>query len=131
MSLGLRIVGAATITLLLSGCDWLIDPAPDVIYLISEDFNGWMCVDFDVANAPALPREGKAMLVRPRAGEVLETSEKEPGWRSEVWVEAGSERRPLPKDVRSGHVISATGPNEPFQRVCHFVGTIDQEARCG
>jgi hypothetical protein len=129
MLLGFRILSA--IALLLAGCDWLIDPAPDVIYLISEDFSGWLCVDFEVENAPALPRERKAMLVRPRAGEVLETSEKRPGWRSEVWVEAGSERRPLPKDVRSGLEMSATGPNEPFQRVCRFVGTIDQEDAAG
>jgi hypothetical protein len=62
---------------------------------------------------------------------VLETSEKKPGWRTEVWVEVGSERRALPKDVRSGHEMSATGPNEPFQRVCRFVGTIDQEDAAG
>jgi hypothetical protein len=131
MLLGFRIVGAVAIALLLSGCDWLIDPAPDVIYLIPEHFSGWMCVDFEVANAPALPREGKAMVVRHRAGEVLETSEKGPGFRGEVWVEAGSARRPLPEDVRSGHQMSATGPNEPFQRVCRFVGTIDQEDASG
>ena len=131
MLLGFRIVGAGAIALLLSGCDWPIDPAPDVIYLISEDFSGWMCVDFEMENAPALPREGKAMVVRPRAGEVLETSDKRPGWCSEVWVEVGPERRPLPKDVRSRHEMSATGPNEPFQRVCRFVGTIDQEDAAG
>jgi hypothetical protein len=57
MLLGFRIVGAVAIALMLSGCDWLIDPAPDVIYLISENFSGWMCVDFEVENAPALPRQ--------------------------------------------------------------------------
>ena len=46
-------------------------------------------------------------------------------------MEVGSERRPLPKDVRSGSEMSATGPNEPFQRVCRFVGTIDQEDAAG
>ena len=127
----LRIVAAVAIALLVSACDGLIDPPPDIIYLISENFSGWMCVDFEVENAPALPREGKAMVVRPRAGEVLETSDKSPGLHSEVWVEVGSERRPLPKDVRSGDVMAATGPNEPFQRVCHFVGTIDQKDAAG
>ena len=131
MSLAFRIVCVVAIALLLSACDWLIDPAPDVVYLVSDNFSGWMCVDFEVENTPALPREGKAMVVRPSAGEVLETSEKKPGWRTEVWVEVGSERRPLPKDVRSGHEMSATGPNEPFQRVCRFVGTIDQEDAAG
>ena len=60
-----------------------------------------MCVDFDVKTAPPLPREKKALVVRPRPGVVLETSDREPGWHSEVWVEAGAERRALPKDVRS------------------------------
>jgi hypothetical protein len=131
MLLGFRIVGGVAFALLLSACDWLIDPPPDVIYLISENFSGWICVDFEVENGPALPREGRAMVVRPRAGAVLETSEQKPGWRTEVWVEVGSERRPLPKDVRSGSEMSATGPNEPFQRVCRFVGTIDQEDAAG
>jgi len=80
MLLGFRIVGGVAFALLLSACDWLIDPPPDVIYLISENFSGWICVDFEVENAPALPREGRAMVVRPRAGAVLETSEQKPGW---------------------------------------------------
>ena len=108
MFLRFRIVGAVAIALLLSGCDGLIDPPPDVIYLISEDFSGWMCVDFEVENAPALPREGKAMLVRPRAGEVLETSEKEPGWRSEVWVEVGSERSAASGGMGTGVLSEST-----------------------
>ena len=128
---GSRIVVAAAIVMMLSGCDWLVDPAPDIIYLVPEQFSGWMCVDFDVKTAPPLPRENKALVVRPRAGEVLETSDKEPGWHSEVWVEVGSERRALPKDVHSGQTMSATGPREPFQRVCRLVGTIDQQDAAG
>jgi hypothetical protein len=131
MLLSLRVVGAVAIALLLSACDRLIDPAPDIIYLVPENFSGWMCVDFEVENAPALPREGQAMVVRPRAGAVIETSEKSPGLGGEVWVEVELERRPLSEDVRSGRVMSATGRNEPFQRVCRFVGTIDQEDAAG
>lgn len=124
-------LAAAAIAMTLSGCDWPLDPEADIIYLVPEHFSGWMCVDFDVKTAPPLPREKQALVVRPRAGEVLETSDKKPGWNSEVWIEVGSERRALPEDVRSGHTMSATGPNEPFQRVCQFVGTIDQEDAAG
>jgi hypothetical protein len=52
-----RIVAAAAIAMMLSGCDWLIEPEPDIIYLVPEQFAGWMCVDFDVKTAPPLPRE--------------------------------------------------------------------------
>jgi hypothetical protein len=129
---GFRIVGLVAIALVLSGCDYLIDPSPDIIYLVPEHFSGWMCVDFDVKSAPPLPREGKALVVRPRGSDIIETSDPhDTVWYGEVWIEVGSERRALPEDVRSGLTMSATGPNEPFQRVCRFVGTIDQQDAAG
>ena len=126
-----RLVAGVAIAMMLSGCNWLFDPEADIIYLVPEHFSGWMCVDFDVKAAPPLPREKKALVVRPRPGIVLETSDKEPGWHTQMWVEVVTERRPLPNDVRSGQMMSATGPNEPFQRVCRFVGTIDQRDAAG
>jgi|SoiMethySBSTD1v2_1073268.scaffolds.fasta_scaffold05971_11 hypothetical protein len=135
----LHLAAAVGLSLVLSGCDWMIDvdPEPDIIYLIPEKFSGWMCVDFDVKSAPALPREGKALVVRPRPGQIIETADPHDSvWHGEVWIEAGSERRRMPAAVRpgevsSGEVMSATGPNEPFQRVCRFVGTIDQRDAAG
>jgi hypothetical protein len=91
------LVAGAAIAMMLSGCDWLVAPEADIIYLVPESFSGWMCVDFNVKTAPPLPREKKALVVRPRPGVVVETSDEEPGWHSEVWVEARTERRALPK----------------------------------
>ena len=127
-----KIAAAAAIAMTFSGCGWLVDPEPDIIYLVPEHFSGWMCVDFDVKSAPPLPREGKALVVRPQGGETIETSDPHDSvWHGEVWIEVGSARHAPPKDVRSGLTMSATGPNEPFQRVCRFVGTIDQQDAAG
>ncbi len=134
------LAAAVGLSLVFSGCDWMFDPdpEPDIVYLIPEDFRGWMCVDFDVKGAPALPKEGKALMVRPKPGQIIETSDPHDSiWNGEVWIEVGSERRPTPKFIRpgevsfGGQVMSATGPNEPFQRVCRFVGTIDDRDAAG
>ena len=49
------------------------------VYVVPEHFDGWMCVDFDVKAAPPLPREQKALVVRPRPGVVLEPSDQASG----------------------------------------------------
>jgi hypothetical protein len=106
------------------------------IFLLPDGFKGWVCVDFAVAGAPPLPREGDALVIRPRAGEVLETSDKADTsalleLRGEAWYETNGERKPLPEGVFLNPGVGRYGPNEPTQRRCAFVGTIDEKEAAG
>ena len=126
-----RTVAVVLIVLTVAGCDWLPQD-PEVIYLLPENYHGWICVDFEVKSAPPLPREGKAVVVRPGPREIIETSDKVPRFLfSETWVEDGRGRRSQPTAIGIGHTLATTGPNELHQRVCHFVGTIDQHDAAG
>lgn len=55
------------------------DSEAQYIFLLEDDFRGWVCVDFGVAGAKRLPREGNARVIRPRQGRVLPTSDKASG----------------------------------------------------
>jgi len=101
------------------------------IFLLPDGFKGWICVDFGIAGAAHLPREGDALVVRPRQGEVLSTSDSDksavPVLDGEAWVEVNGERRPLPNDVTLQPGFSRIGPNEPTQRECAFAGTLEEK----
>jgi Leucine rich repeat len=98
------------------------------VFLLPDGFSGWICVDFGIAGAAPLPREGDALVIRPRPGEVLQTSDKvEPSTLfGEAWFEVSGKRKPLPKDVTLQPGVSRSGPREPTERGCVFVGTQDQ-----
>ena len=126
-----RTAAVVLITLTVAGCEWLLRE-PEVIYLVRESYHGWICVDYEVKSAAPLPREGKAVVVRPGRAEIIETSDPVPGFLfSETWVEDAKGRRSRPTAVGTGHTVATTGPNELHQRVCHFVGTIDQHDAAG
>jgi Leucine Rich Repeat (LRR) protein len=98
------------------------------IFLLPDGFKGWVCVDFGVAGAAPLPREGDAQVIRPRPGEVLTTSDKAAALflYGEAWYEVNGQRRPLPDGVTLQSGTSRTGKSEPTERRCAFVGTIDE-----
>lgn len=98
------------------------------IFLLPNGFRGWVCVDFGIEGAPPLPREGDALVIRPRGRQVLQTSDKAAPWtlRGEAWFEVNGKRKPLPNDVTLGAGVSRSGPTEPSERGCAFVGTEDE-----
>jgi hypothetical protein len=104
------------------------------IFLLPDGFRGWICVDFGIAGAAPLPREGNALVIRPRQGEVLSTSDKAapvPILFGEAWLEVNGERRSLPKDVTLQSGLSRSGPSERTERECAFVGTLDEREAAG
>ena len=98
------------------------------IFLLPEGFKGWVCVDFGVEGATPLPRERDAWVIRPRPGEVLHTSDTaDPSTLfGEAWFEVNGKRRPLPANVSLQNGVSRSGPREPTERGCAFVGTEDE-----
>jgi hypothetical protein len=106
--------------------------SPRVLYLVPENFSGWVCVDFDIKGAPPLPREGQHVVIRAKSGTILQTSEPDDVVSfvlpMEAWVEGGGTRRRLPADRAGQRTVARSGPNEPTQRNCRFIGTTDQQA---
>jgi hypothetical protein len=127
---------AATL-LLIAACDEVFFPlgSPKVVYLVPENFSGWVCMDFDIEGAPPLSREGKAVVIRARPGTVLQTSESDDGvalkFPVEALVETNGSRRRLPDGMSVRREVGRSGPNEPTQRTCRFIGTVDQEDAAG
>ena len=103
------------------------------IFLLPDGFKGWVCADFGVVGAAPLPRERDAFVIRPRAGEVLATSDKADTifLYGEWWIEGNGQRRPLPKNVTVQSGPSRSGNAEPSERRCAFVGTIDERDLAG
>lgn len=108
------------------------DP-PKFLFLLPEDFHGWICMDFGVKGAAPLPREGDALVVRPREGIVMESSEDiDPiSFYGEAWIEANGGRQPIPIYGFVSPGVSRMGPNELTQRACDFVGSTDERERAG
>ncbi len=106
---------------------------PPLIILLPGGFKGWACVDFGVAGAPPLPREGDALIVRPRPGEVLQTSDQHGrhGLSGETWIEVDGLRRPLPEDAGSQRMAGRWDTKDPVERQCAFFGTIDEADAAG
>jgi hypothetical protein len=103
------------------------------VYLLPKGFRGWACTDFGVVGAPPLPREGDALVIRPRPGKVLKTSEKPPGLppSGEAWIEVNGKRRPLPKNVYERRLGGHTDTKNPVARYCAFFGTEDEADAAG
>jgi Leucine rich repeat/Leucine rich repeat N-terminal domain len=110
-------------------------PADDpthLIFLLPPGFHGWACVDFGVAGAPHLAREGDALIIRVRPGEIPETSDrKRESPTSEARVDAEGRRLPLPEDVLAQRQIYEAGTNKTVQRYCVFFGTEDEADAAG
>ena len=65
MRRGVAVGVLSVVGLLGPACDAIYpDLRPKVIYLVPENFSGWVCVDFNIKGAPALPREGEAVVIR-------------------------------------------------------------------
>jgi hypothetical protein len=127
---GLAIALIAT-AVVCAGCDLVFPQQPQVIYLIPEGFSGWTCLDFEVKSAQPLPREGGTPVVRVQPGVILETSDSDDeigiAYSIEVWIESGGQRRALTDTVSVRRTLGMSGPNEPHQRTCRFIGTVDQQ----
>ncbi len=97
-----------------------------LIFLLPDGFAGWVCIDFGIAGAPPLPRDGDARIIRPRPGAVLKTSDFEWALFGDVWYEVNGRRKPLPDDVTLQGTRSLSNSASSARRECAFVGTIDQ-----
>jgi hypothetical protein len=133
---GVTIGALLVVGLLGPACDAIYpELRPKVIYLVPENFSGWVCVDFNIKGAPALAREGEAVVIRARPDTVLETSDSDDGvalaFPVEALAEVGGARRQLPEGVSARQTIGRSGPNEPTTRTCHFIGTVDQYDAAG
>lgn len=99
--------------------------SPKIIAVLPANFKGWACIDFGVAGSPRLPRVGDALIVRPRQGAVLKTSDK-PGEFPriyEAWFEIDGQRCPLPNDFKNQREMRIVYSKQTVQRYCVFYGT--------
>jgi hypothetical protein len=102
-------------------------------YLLPNGFTGWVCVDFGVAGARSLPREGNALIIRPAKEEILKTSDNAgivPPF-GDAWIEHQGRRRALPQNVERRITRSLTRSETPVQRHCTFFGTVDAADAAG
>lgn len=103
------------------------------LYLLPEGFAGWVCVDFGVAGAPPLPREGQLLLIRPEIGGVLRTSDPSDLMPplGDAFVESEGRRRPLPDGVDARKTSGHSNTNRPVVRHCTFFGDEDAADAAG
>ncbi len=104
-----------------------------VILLIPADFNGWVCTDFGVSGAPALPREGNAIVITALTGEVKKTSTSgdHVSIFPKIFTVINGRRQPVPHEVDVRSQITVTSPDRTGMRVCMFIGTIDDADAAG
>ena len=102
-------------------------------FLIPEGYTGWVRIEFEIQNAPALPNEGGHFVVKIPAGVVLRTSSPEqygPA-NDEYFYYSAQETRPLPVTGSgaliwgkiNGEAVDASGKRK-FEEF--FVGTEQQ-----
>ena len=129
----MRIVLPWIILLVAQSHGALADDAQRFLYVLPDGFTGWVCVDFGVAGAPPLPREGKTLLVRPTPGVTMRTSDRvgpvPPT--GDARIEANGLRRPLPGDVYGRKMSGQTDTKDPVERYCVFFGTEDAADAAG
>jgi hypothetical protein len=105
-----------------------------IAVVLPEGFRGWTCVDFGVAGAPPLPREGGVAVIRPRAGETLKTSDAGPSlpffW-SQAWFEVNGRRQPLPEDFYARRTPGRTDSKSGVVHSCAFFGNEDEADAAG
>jgi hypothetical protein len=126
----LMLAGLAIPTASWAGADEASEPSSArLIYLLPDGFRGWACVDFGVVDAPPLPREGDALVIRPRPGEVIATSDTRPNATPirESWIESAGSRRPLPDEDRRRWIRFS----DALVRDCTFFGTEDEANAAG
>lgn len=106
---------------------------PRFLFLLPEGFSGWACVDFGVAGAGPLPREGDTLVIRVRPGGVLKTSDSAGGMPpiGEARIETGGKRLPLPHDVYARKYSGLTDTRNPVEHQCVFFGTEDAADAAG
>jgi len=77
--------------------DLFLHRRPPSRFLIPSGYVGWVRVEYRVPRAPALPREGKYLLVRVDHNGRLQTStDLPPGWgRDQFFYDSGAARQPL------------------------------------
>ncbi len=123
----------AMVLLLASLHGGLADDSQRFLYLLPDGFTGWVCVDFGVAGAPALPREGDRLVIRPGQEGTIKTSDRVGSIppTGEARIEVDGHRRPLPKDVHGRRMSSHRNTNDPVERQCVFFGTEDAADAAG
>ena len=104
------------------------DSTKKFLFLLPDGFTGWVCVDFGIVGAAPLLHEGDALVIAPRQGKVLTTSDKTDSvfLHGEAWYEVNGQRKPLPNGVTLQEGPSRTGNAEPTERRCAFIGTVDE-----
>jgi len=112
-----------------------------IVFLLPVGFKGWVCTDFGVPEALPLPREGDALIIRARPGQIVRTSDKpiddsrgRDYFSGQAWWEDGGLRRPLPEGFRR-QGGSATQRHTLDGRVVHqectFFGSKEERDSAG
>src|SRR5260221_6774677 len=117
------------------------DSPIEIVFLLPVGFKGWVCTDFGVPGALPLPREGDALIIRARPGEIVKTSDKpiddsrgRDYFSGQAWWEDGGQRQPLPEAFRR-HGGSATQRGTLDGRIVHqecaFFGSKEERDSAG
>ncbi len=77
--------------------DLFLHRRPPSRFLIPAGYVGWVRIEYRVAGAPPLPREGQYLLVRvDRQGQLRTSTDLPSGWgRDQFFYDSGSGRQPL------------------------------------
>ena len=131
-----------------SGCFFRAQSQPpsadrpiQIVFLLPIGFKGWVCADFEVPGAPPLPREGDALIIRARPGEIIRTSDKpiddsrgRDYFSGQAWWEDGEKRQPLPEAFsrRGGRATQRhTLDGGVVHQECAFFGGKDEKDSAG
>ena len=111
--------------------DLFLHRRPPARFLIPSGYIGWVRVEYRVTNAPALPREGKYLLVRiDRQGHLQTSTDLPSGWgRDQFFYDSGAARQPLSNAgwCKGGMIWGEESANQPVGVLQKFfVGNEDQ-----
>lgn len=117
------------------------DSPKQIVFALPVGFKGWACTDFGVPGAPPLPREGDALIVRLRPGEIVKTSDKpiddSPGrdyFSGSAWWEDEGRRQALPEAFRRRGGSATQRPTldgHVVDQECAFFGSKDEKDSAG